>query len=201
MRAGPLYSTSHLMSKVPKPKPTSRPDGRSAGRIWARTVLKGRDFWAGLAIGAGVAALSLLSGELDGGSQYYWPLVALMFGTSVGVWAVERWLADKLQKSSYGELVGIVDPASQAAFAPYLVVVIVGFLAGCFAIVAALSVDGIETGWVLATVQGALAWLVSWTLLGLLGVIRISHRHMRRDSEMENLRREYEARRRRPPEA
>lgn len=170
-----------------------RPDGASPASIWASTVLRGWDLWVSVAVGGGVAAISSATGEFKGGSEYYWPLVALCLTLAVGVWAVERWLADRLRSADYGELLGMADPDYGAVMAPYFVVEVIGFFAAVFAAVTAIIIEGLEGALAIAVVHGINAWLVSWTVLGVLSLFVVTNRHIRRQAEVSNLRKQYEA--------
>lgn len=172
---------------------TRRPDRQSPGSVWLSTIFKGWDFWASVVIGGAIAGISLGTGELDGGSGYYWPFVPLGFGAATGIWGVERWLAGRLRSSDYGELIGIADPDNHAAMVPYFVVEVVGFFTGVFAIVAALVIDGLDEITPVAAIQGILGWLASWTVLGLLSLFVMTHKHIRREAAIENMKRAFEA--------
>lgn len=180
-------------------KTSSRPDSRSPGQIWVATIFRGWDLWVALAIGLGVAAISLASGQLTGGAGFYWPLAALTFCLAVGVWAVERWLADRLRSSDYGELLGMADPDYRAAMAPYFVVEVVGFFAALSAVLTAVVIEGLEAGGSRALFHGVTAWLVSWSLLGLLSLFILTNKHMRREAAVENMKRERAAAKRDRP--
>lgn len=170
-----------------------RPDGRSAGIIWLSTIAKGWDLWAGLVIGIAVGVASVTTGRLTGGAGFYWPLAGLCLTCSIGVFGVQRWLADRLQNSDYGELIGIVDPDHSAATAPYFVVQVVGLFAAIMSAITALVIQDITASTSKAIMQGAVAWLVSWTFLGAFSLYIITQQHIQRDSKVANMRRQYEA--------
>ncbi|MDP8931872.1 MAG: hypothetical protein M3O70_25700 [Actinomycetota bacterium] len=182
-----------------KKSTTRRPDGRSYGRVLAATIFKGIDFWAGLTVGGAVGYVAATTDLIDGADFLPW-LSALGFTIALGVWAAERWLDDRVPASSdYGQLVGIIDPEGRAMLHPYIVTALVAFAGGVSSGIAALIAPAVGGGVASGLVHGIPAWILTWAIAGLLETILITHRHLRDQRELANLRAELEAEQRRRP--
>lgn len=165
-----------------------RPDGATPTRLLAQTVFKGRDFWAALVIGGFVFFILLGRDDVEGSGLLAG--IATVCGVLfAAIWITERWLFDKLFGTPYGEVVGSVDPESHAFLLPYSIIRYVALAAMATGYAAAAFVDTLGTGWLRSLVYAVPSMLMAWTFLGTVGLMRITGRHMRRMSRLENLRR------------
>lgn len=172
------------------PERARRPDGSSARATGLLTVLLGYDLWIGCLVGILVGLASPAIGIVGG---LWAPLAALALTLSVGVWVAERWLADRLASSDYGELVGMVDPDHSAALLPYQVVALVSFLSALVMAVAAVSDLAVGRSLFQRPLHGLAAGLFAWAVGGFLGLLSITNRHLRRQAELRSLRQQLEA--------
>ncbi len=156
----------------------------------------GRDLWIALAIGVLVGVLATTTSLINGGPPFLWPLATLTATLAIGVWVAERWLADRLLSSDYGELVGLVDPDQQAALLPYHVITLVSFSAAIVTTITAVVINRVEAAWLSGVLYGATAFCCTWALVGFLELVRITYRHQRRLGDVQNMRRRLEAQQR-----
>lgn len=174
---------------------SQRPDRASTSRLIVSTIFKGRDFWGAVVVGVVVFVALRGAGTVDGATLLV-GLGAVSATLTAGSWLAERWLADQLHGSDYGELVSVVDPDLRAALMPFGVIISVGVLATVSSFVAASVVGSLGPGIIRALVYAVPSWLSAWTVFGTAGLTLLTRRHLRRRNRLMARRREIERERR-----
>ena len=178
------------------PRRSRRPDGQAPRAILRRTILQGWDFWIGLAVGLIVFVAGLFPAILPFDTTEHlplWPFATILVVLSLGVWLGERWLADRIAGTDYGELVGMVDPDNSSLLLPYQVVAVTAFLGAIANALATLIAPQVDAQWAHGLIYGLAAFLTAWAVVGFIELLFITSGHMRRQAEVRSLREQWEA--------
>ena len=169
-----------------------RPGKKSRRRIVWRTAL-----WWDLLLAVSIAVIFfvswVISDRFTGGKAYLIGAVPFIFGFATTAWLAGRWISDRFKDSDYGELLRIVDPDEFALGYPYQLIAMVGFIGTGWCILAAIIIDGVTNRYVQGAIYAIALGFVTWSLIGVISLARISFRHQQRAARMRAMREELEA--------
>jgi hypothetical protein len=122
-------------------------------------------------------------------------IAAMSLGGTVafGSLVAGRWISDRMKDDTYGEVVRKIDPDESRAQLPFFMVAWAGLFLMIAAILTLLTKGQIGRS-VTTFCYSILVTLVSYNVLGLLDLVALSRRHLRRQATLRALREEEQRR-------
>lgn len=160
---------------------------KGEGGPWRIKSLWAADLWGALIV---AAVTYVVGANVDSFSpipaHFLW-LIAPALGILAIVWNRSRVLASASVGSDneYGEILRAVDTTLDKVMFPYTVVTLTALASAVASLLAALCVDAIEGRLGQALLATGVAFLLAWTVLGALSILRIEKEH---DSLMNRVR-------------
>jgi hypothetical protein len=169
-----------------------RQGSSSRRRVAWRTAL-----WWDLLLAISIATIFfvgwIVSERFTGGKAYLIAAIPFIFGFATTAWLAGRWISDRFKDSDYGELLRMVDPDEFALGYPYQLIAMVGFVGTAWCLLGAIIIDGVTNRYVQGAIYAVAVGFVTWSLVGVISLARMSFRHQQRAARMRAMREELEA--------